>query len=126
MARQVFLRYKYGFSHSVENLGERHIPDYWQATEGSKVSNSYVLFCPKCGEIWGRITHEHPSAYCQPVTSYCPDHMVFASDGTFSSNVKWAGDPRDSDGMPEAALKHDVISLCTYFINNPKRAILLL
>ena len=55
-------------------LGSRHIPDY-RVIPGLEVRRhfSHVLFCPRCGEIWGRILHDgatyHQSTY-RPCTKH--------------------------------------------------------
>lgn len=66
-------------------LGSREIPTYYKSYDGQlKITNSYVLFCPTCAEIWGRLMHEHWNAHCQILPRYCREHARFPDDGFFS------------------------------------------
>lgn len=66
--------------------------------------------------------HDTPGAYCQVITSSCPEHATFASDGTFSSNEPFEGDPRgDFNSLPPAVKRHDVWSLSGFYLNHPDK-----
>jgi hypothetical protein len=56
-------------------LGERQIPNFGRSElfGGMKAQDSFCYFCPKCGEIWGRLRHEG-AGYWQCVYRNCRKH----------------------------------------------------
>lgn len=106
-----------------EWIGSREIPT-WSTLDpqgGPRVNSSYVLFCPKCADIWGKMMHEAEGAYCQIVNSHCVEHAGFPSDATFSAPFAEPGQARNFAGMPEAVQRHDVAALCSFYSSNPTK-----
>lgn len=70
-------------------LGWREIPDN-RVVPGLEVRrhHSTVLFCPRCGEIWGRLLHAG-SRYHQLVHRLCLQH----GEGWLSCHPSWSDDP---------------------------------
>lgn len=107
-------------------LGSREIPT-WTTLGGSeppRVASSYLLICGKCGEIWGKMMHDHPEAFTQPVLSACREHALFPSDATFTVETDRYPNARhmgDCEGFPPGVLEHDVASLCNFYLNNPAK-----
>ncbi len=104
-------------------LGSREVPTYSQGLDGGfRITSSYVLVCPKCGEIWGRLMHEHLQAYCQIIHTRCMEHAIFPSEGTLSSQCPYPGDLRGwAPDWPKAATEHDIIALSTWALaHQPK------
>ena len=100
------------FSHGAY-LGSREIPTYTKSSDGQlRINNSYVLFCPACGEVWGRLMHEHWGAFCQIIYRQCREHAKFPSDG-FLSLRGYEDKPPCLPGMeiednwPVEAIRHE-------------------
>lgn len=110
-------------------LGSRVIPDFADLGAGSRVANSYALFCPHCAVVWGRLMHDRQGAFCQPVISCCLKHATFPSDATFTStHGRYAaeGGPRDwSDDLPLPIMAHDIAALCNYYLAHPEKIFLI-
>lgn len=110
-------------------IGSRQIPTYTDLGDGQKVAPSYALFCPHCAKVWGRMMHDHKSAWCHPITSSCIDHATFPSDATFTSYhgryAQGAG-PRDwNEDLPPAVMRHDIQAMCNYFLSHPEKIFLI-
>lgn len=102
-------------------LGSREIPTYHKSFDGRlKITNSYVLFCPACGEIWGRLMHEHWGAHCQILYRQCREHAKFPDDG-FLSLRGYEDKPVCLPGMvlegdwPVEAIRHEYESAISLF-----------
>ena len=91
-------------------LGRRSIPSYADKPGlGLGVQNSYALVCSKCVDVWARILHNHPAAYCQIVQRACPKHSETLGDGFLSTAAyKWPEALEISPDWPIDALKHDL------------------
>ena len=115
MKQHIFLRDEY--------LGNRDIPTWTDIGDSPKLANSYALFCPMCAEIWGKLMHDHPQAYCQVVTSCCVKHAEVPSDATFTVRSRWENDPRDSGGdeWPLSVRIHDTSALLNFYLNHPDK-----
>lgn len=115
MKQHIFLR--------GEWIGARDIPTWDSLGPEPSLAHSYALFCPKCAEIWGKLMHDHPEAYCQVETQYCRDHATQPSDGTFTRQSRW-DDPRSwgyGGEWPREALLNDIIALTTFYLNHPEK-----
>lgn len=116
MKQHFFLRDKW--------LGSRDIPTHSECHDHRmKVSDSYALFCPNCAEIWGKIMHDAAGAYCQVVTSRCPDHAAFPSDGTYSipGDSRYPDSRADLATMPKDVQVFDIASLSNFYLNHPEK-----
>lgn len=82
-------------------LGVREV-EHWRRRDtlfAIRPTDSYAYFCPKCGDIWGRLRHEGAS-YWQCVYRYCRAH----GDGRLSMQYP-AGQPTGIErNWPRAAL----------------------
>lgn len=65
------------FEADRQYLGQRLIPgfrrpeDTWNGV--ARVTDSYAFFCPRCGEIWGRMVHEG-ATFTQCWSRNCAEH----------------------------------------------------
>ena len=102
-------------------LGSRQIPDWTSIGPDQKIASSYLLVCPECAEVWGKIMHEHPLAFTQVQVSRCANHAVFPSEGTLSIPDYLPGFPRTLDeDWPLAAIQHDVHALSHFALTHDK------
>ena len=85
-------------------LGCRTIPDY-RVVPGLEVRwyDSRVLYCMRCGEIWGRLLHDQ-APLAQLTIRPCAKH----GDGRLACHPTWHDDPtRFEDDWPEAAVRYE-------------------
>lgn len=83
-------------------LGSRQI-DPWRRVPGleTRWHHSQVLFCPHCGDIWGRIMVDRAS-YTQCIYRPCAKH----GDGRLACYPSWYDDPTlFADDWPPAAIR---------------------
>lgn len=86
------------------HLGSRRIEDT-RCIPGLEVRRhySYAFFCMRCGDIWGRLLHDH-AVLTQCVTRPCAAH----GDGRFSTTHFLAGEPTNFEpDWPPAAVAHE-------------------
>jgi hypothetical protein len=105
-------------------LGSRPIPDYAMISgEGIRVNSSYILVCPVCAKVWGRLMHEHPSAYGQVRGIHCAQH------GGGELSTKYANlyadyEPRELGlDWPAPALNYEIALLCEKILTKEKERI---
>lgn len=66
-------------------LGSSSRPAMWD--DATVDDHNVALFCPLCGEIWGRI-HQYPGLAWHAQTRFCARH--------FTSEANWGGDSAGS------------------------------
>lgn len=86
-------------------LGERMVENFRNIPGFSiRPTDSYCYFCPRCGEIWGRLRHEG-AGYWQCIYRLCRKH----GDGRLSMQYP-AGQPLGvARGWPHAALLREFL-----------------
>lgn len=91
-------------------LGQREVPNFQRSSLfGHHITSSFCYFCPKCGEIWGRLHHE--GGYWQLCIRNCQRH----GDGRLSELYDRYGDFQPAllarDWPREALLREFLIEL---------------
>lgn len=82
-------------------LGQREVPNFQQSSLfGHRITCSQAYFCPRCGEVWGRLHHE--GGYWQLTHRPCRRHgdgrlsSVWDRYGDFAHTLVRADWPRDA------------------------------
>lgn len=61
-------------------IGDTILNPRWADTEEARYNQA--LFCPRCGDIWGRIIH-HPADEWHATIRNCPRHPTSDAAGSF-------------------------------------------
>lgn len=93
------------------HLGTREIDPLLRFPgEAPSLATHYAFFCPRCGEIWGRVHFEY-EAQTRIVSRPCLRH----GDGRLSASSRYHCLPLEFDeSWPSAAIRHEFLAELAY------------